>query len=188
MCALAAVYVAMIQRRMTASIASGCRTLGVRSIVAVPIRRGNRVVGLIEVFSSQPYAFTPEDISVLQQLSSTVLSVAGNKAEAHAPASDLPRPSSQEKRAVRVEERVDARVEERPIETRPMAARPVEQHYLQARAIEDQGAGDVLAGTMAAVEPSAAPAISQDSAGRRCHHFSLGCGVVGCALDFRPDP
>ncbi len=136
---------------------AGCRTLGVRSIVAVPIRRGNRVVGLIEVFSSRPYAFTPEDISVLQQLSSTVLSVAGNKAEAHAPASNLPRPSSQEKRAVRVEERVDARVEERPIETRPMAARPVEQHYLQARAIEDQGAGDVLAGTMAAVEPSARP-------------------------------
>jgi len=136
---------------------AGCRALGVRSIVAVPIRRGNRVVGLIEVFSSRPYAFTPEDISVLQQLSSTVLSVAGNKAEAHAPASNLPRPSSQEKRAVRVEERVDARVEERPIETWPMAARPVEQHYLQARAIEDQGAGDVLAGTMAAVEPSARP-------------------------------
>jgi hypothetical protein len=100
---------------------AGCRTLGVRSIVAVPIRRGNRVVGLIEVFSSQPYAFTPEDISVLQQLSSTVLSVAGNKAEAHAPASNLPRPPS------------------------------------QARAIEDQGAGDVLAGTVAAVEPSPRP-------------------------------
>ena len=93
---------------------AGCRALGVRSIVAVPIRRGNRVVGLIEVFSSQPYAFTPEDISVLQQLSSTILSVAGNKAEAHAPASSLPRPPSQEKRAVRVEERVDARVEEAP--------------------------------------------------------------------------
>ncbi len=32
----------------------GCRALGVRSIVAVPIRRGNRVAGLLEVFSSQP--------------------------------------------------------------------------------------------------------------------------------------
>ena len=137
---------------------AGCRALGVRSIVAVPIRRGNRVAGLIEVFSSQPYAFTPEDISVLQQLSSTISSVAENKAEAHTPALNLPRPPLQEKRAARVEERVEERIEERvkrPIETRPTAARPLEQHYPQARAFEDQRAGDVMAGTMAAVEPSA---------------------------------
>jgi GAF domain-containing protein len=142
---------------------AGCRALGVRSIVAVPIRRGNRVAGLIEVFSSQPYAFTPEDISVLQQLSSTISSVAGNKAEAHAPAASLPRLPQQEKRAARVEERFEERIEERikernkqrPIETPPIAARTVEQNYPQARAIEDQRTSDVMAGTLAAVEPSA---------------------------------
>ncbi len=137
---------------------AGCRTLGVRSIVAVPIRRGNRVVGLIEVFSSQPYAFTPEDISVLQQLSSTILSVAGNKAEAHAPASRSAEGRLRKKSEQCVSKSALTRASRtRPIETRPMAARPVEQHYRQARAIEDQGAGDVLAGTVAAVEPSPRP-------------------------------
>jgi GAF domain/PilZ domain/Sel1 repeat len=55
-----------------------CRALGVRSIVAVPIRADGHVTGLMEIFSSQPYAFNPEDISVLQRLSATVLSAAGH--------------------------------------------------------------------------------------------------------------
>jgi hypothetical protein len=55
-----------------------CRALGVRSIVAVPIRADGHVTGLIEIFSSQPYAFNPEDIAVLQRLSATVLSAAGH--------------------------------------------------------------------------------------------------------------
>ena len=128
---------------------AGCRALGVRSIVAVPIRRGNRVAGLIEVFSSQPFAFTPEDISVLQQLSGTIQSVVGNDARVHAAASDLQNPPSKELRA--------PRVEERPIETRTMEARPLEQRFAQTQAIEAQRGAEVLAGTMAAVEPSARP-------------------------------
>ena len=55
----------------------GCRALGIRSMVAVPIRRGNRVAGLLEVFAAQPYAFNGQDISVLQQLTGTILSAAG---------------------------------------------------------------------------------------------------------------
>ncbi len=50
-----------------------CRALGIRSIVAVPIRSGSHVAGLIEVFSPQPYAFNAKDISVLQELTSTIL-------------------------------------------------------------------------------------------------------------------
>ncbi len=51
----------------------GCRALGIRSIVAVPVQSGSRVAGLLEIFSSQPYAFSDKDISVLQGLSGAVL-------------------------------------------------------------------------------------------------------------------
>ena len=69
----------------------GCRILGVRSIVAVPIRPASRVVGLMEVFSSQPYAFTPQDISVLQHLTGIIVSAMDRGATMSAPAPALPR-------------------------------------------------------------------------------------------------
>ncbi|MGA9814951.1 MAG: GAF domain-containing protein, partial [Terriglobales bacterium] len=50
----------------------GCKALGIRSMVAVPIRPGNRVAGLLEVFSPQPYAFNANDISALQQLTGSI--------------------------------------------------------------------------------------------------------------------
>lgn len=59
----------------------GCRVLGIRSMVAVPIRQGHRVVGLLEVFATQPYAFNGQDISVLQQLAGTILSAMGSAVE-----------------------------------------------------------------------------------------------------------
>ena len=55
----------------------GCRALGIRSMVAVPIRRGSKVAGLLEIFSSQPYAFNAKDIGLLQELAGTILSVTG---------------------------------------------------------------------------------------------------------------
>ncbi len=51
----------------------GCKALGIRSMVAVPIRPGNKVTGLLEVFSPQPYAFNANDISALQQLTGSIL-------------------------------------------------------------------------------------------------------------------
>ena len=50
-----------------------CRMLGVRSIIAVPIRLGDSIVGLVEVFSGQPNAFTDRDGTILQRLADTVL-------------------------------------------------------------------------------------------------------------------
>lgn len=67
----------------------GCRVLGIRSMVAVPIKPGNRVTGLVEVFSSQPYAFNATDISFLQQLSGVIVSTMGQGAPAPAPAPDI---------------------------------------------------------------------------------------------------
>ena len=51
----------------------GCKALGIRSMVAVPIRPGSKVAGLLEVFSPQPYAFNANDISALQQLTGSIL-------------------------------------------------------------------------------------------------------------------
>jgi hypothetical protein len=50
-----------------------CRALGIRSMVAVPVRASDKVLGIIEVFSSQPGALHETDISVLQRLAEITL-------------------------------------------------------------------------------------------------------------------
>ena len=49
------------------------RRLGIRSIVAAPIRYEREVVGMLEVFSPQPFAFDEGDLAVLERLAQTVL-------------------------------------------------------------------------------------------------------------------
>jgi TPR repeat protein len=44
-----------------------CRALGIRSILAAPIRVGDKIEGLLEVFSPQPHAFHASDNSVLHR-------------------------------------------------------------------------------------------------------------------------
>jgi GAF domain-containing protein len=53
--------------------AATCRKLGVRSIVAAPIRYEREVVGVLEVFSAQSFAFDEGDLAVLERLAQTVL-------------------------------------------------------------------------------------------------------------------
>ena len=62
---------------------AGCRSLGIRSLVAVPIRQGSKVAGLLEVFSPQPYAFNAGDIGALQQLTGNIRPVTGHPEQAH---------------------------------------------------------------------------------------------------------
>jgi GAF domain-containing protein len=62
----------------------GCKSLGIRSLVAVPIRQGSKVVGLLEVFSPQPYAFNADDIGALQQLTGSILSTTACSEPTHA--------------------------------------------------------------------------------------------------------
>jgi putative methionine-R-sulfoxide reductase with GAF domain len=54
-----------------------CRHLGIRSMTAAPILRDDRVVGLLEVFSPVPYAFTENDGQVLQGLSNAIADALG---------------------------------------------------------------------------------------------------------------
>ena len=63
-----------------------CRALGIRSILAVPVRVGEKSVGILETFSPEPNAFSEKDTRVLQRLSETVLGAVNRAARAE----DLP--------------------------------------------------------------------------------------------------
>jgi hypothetical protein len=63
-----------------------CRALGVRSILAVPVRVAEKSIGIIEVFSSEPNTFSESDTEVLQRFAETVLAAVNRAARAE----DLP--------------------------------------------------------------------------------------------------
>jgi TonB family protein len=45
-----------------------CQDLGIRSLAAVPLRGEHGVVGILEIFSDRPYAFTDAHLTLLKQL------------------------------------------------------------------------------------------------------------------------
>ena len=53
--------------------AEACRSLGIGSILAAPILYERDLVGLLEVFSSAPYAFDDGDLAVVERLAQTVV-------------------------------------------------------------------------------------------------------------------
>ncbi len=50
-----------------------CRALGIRSILAAPVRAGEKSIGILEVFSGSADSFSDTDGEVLQRLAETVL-------------------------------------------------------------------------------------------------------------------
>jgi GAF domain-containing protein len=50
-----------------------CRRLGVRSILAAPLRHIHRTFGVFEVLSASPYAFNDRDVATMQVLSNMVV-------------------------------------------------------------------------------------------------------------------
>jgi putative methionine-R-sulfoxide reductase with GAF domain len=50
-----------------------CRRLGVRSILAAPLRHFRRTLGVFEVLSGAPYAFDSHDVATMQLLSSMMV-------------------------------------------------------------------------------------------------------------------
>jgi hypothetical protein len=72
-----------------------CRALGIRSILAVPIRTAENVIGLLEVFSAQPNAFRENDTTVLQRFAETLVVAVPRSArteDSSVPPSVSPRP------------------------------------------------------------------------------------------------
>jgi GAF domain-containing protein len=57
-----------------------CRALGIRSMLAAPIRRQDKVIGIVEVFSSRPGCFTDDDSTALLRLAETVLAAVNRAA------------------------------------------------------------------------------------------------------------
>jgi putative methionine-R-sulfoxide reductase with GAF domain len=62
-----------------------CRALGIRSILAAPVRSGEKVVGLLEVFSARPNAFGENDSAVLQRFAETILAAINRSARVDRP-------------------------------------------------------------------------------------------------------
>ena len=50
-----------------------CRALGVRSMIAAPVRLSERSIGIVEVFSGEPNQFSESDGSALQRLAEIVV-------------------------------------------------------------------------------------------------------------------
>lgn len=50
-----------------------CERLGVRSILAAPLRQFRRTLGIFEVLSATPYAFNAQDVATMQLLSSMMV-------------------------------------------------------------------------------------------------------------------
>jgi hypothetical protein len=50
-----------------------CRALGIRSILAAPVRQREKSIGIVEVFSARPNQFSESDGGVLQRLADTVV-------------------------------------------------------------------------------------------------------------------
>ncbi|MBZ5598743.1 MAG: GAF domain-containing protein [Acidobacteriia bacterium] len=61
-----------------------CRGLGIRSMIAVPIRLGDVVIGLLEVFAPQADAFSRNDDTILQRLAETILAAVNRAARVRA--------------------------------------------------------------------------------------------------------
>lgn len=60
-----------------------CRRLGVRSILAAPLRHFRRTLGVFEVLSSMPHAFHEGDVATMQFLSSTMVAAISRLAANH---------------------------------------------------------------------------------------------------------
>jgi hypothetical protein len=59
-----------------------CRALGIRSILAIPIRVGEKSIGILEAFSPEPDAFTDTDSKMLQRLAESVVPAVNRAARA----------------------------------------------------------------------------------------------------------
>lgn len=72
-----------------------CRTLGIRSILAAPLRAGEKTIGILEAFSPQPNSFTDNDGRVLERLAESVLAAVNRAMRAENLPPLAPDPSSE---------------------------------------------------------------------------------------------
>jgi len=69
---------------------ASCRRLGVRSILAAPLRHFRRTLGVFEVLSASPYAFDNRDVATMQLLSSMMVAAIARLSKL--PSAQAPKP------------------------------------------------------------------------------------------------
>jgi TonB family protein len=110
--------------------AETCRLLGVRSMLMAPLVDGQRLIGVIQVFSAWPNAFGKREISALQVL-------AGRIAESNRQAeAGLPVPVQNS------EPQVAETFEAQPIEVEPTQIEPIQIEPTQVEEAEEINAGE----------------------------------------------
>jgi hypothetical protein len=141
---------------------AGCKSLGIRSLVAVPIRLGSKVAGLLEVFSPQPYAFNADDIGALQQLTGSILRTTGQAEKAQAPKVHVSPPIQSTPpppvRPVRAEKPLAAKPSAVDTERPDTVAKPPIQHGLTEPALTQPSPIQPAAIQAAATRPAASQA------------------------------
>jgi len=102
-----------------------CQELGIRSLAAVPLRGDHGVIGILEVFSDRPYAFSDAHITLLKQLAQIAVTGRSRSVPASSPANPAPPP-------------VVTSTESRPARP-PMAVKPSPFAILVARMKGEEG-------------------------------------------------
>jgi TonB family protein len=69
-----------------------CRGLGVRSILVYPVLTGETLLGVFEIFSPRPNAFSDREITTLEALSRSIVNNVDRAAEVLAPPAAVPEP------------------------------------------------------------------------------------------------
>jgi TonB family protein len=119
--------------------------LGVRSIVVMPLVRAAKVTGVIELFSSQPYAFGVRDERTLEVLADRTLRNLDHATrplelqKPPKPAANPMEPASEMKSAASSEQRREGRPQK--TETRAMQALSKEEQSKEGRPEEDRQGG-----------------------------------------------
>src|SRR5580700_4796100 len=67
-----------------------CRSLGVRSILVFPVVREEKLLGVFEIFSPRPNAFSDREIQTLQALSRSIVNNVDRAADVSAPPVPIP--------------------------------------------------------------------------------------------------
>jgi putative methionine-R-sulfoxide reductase with GAF domain len=90
-----------------------CRALGIRSILAAPVRDGYKSTGLVEAFSAEPEAFSDAEGAVLQRFAEIVLQLMKRpvRVENSSSVADSPAHSSSAAASVGAEDRKETKPE-----------------------------------------------------------------------------
>jgi TonB family protein len=102
-----------------------CRDLGVRSILVFPVVREEKLLGVFEIFSPRPNAFSDREIQTLQALSRSIINNVNRAADVLAPPMPMFPSSSAEAATAAIAADVES-VDHLPVDSVPVDPAPVD--------------------------------------------------------------